>query len=441
MLTDMFCLAFVWIVALGVYKLLGYGIYNTRYYLSYAPAMLCFVFINALMRLYHGNPLYPAMPVSPIEEFRRLVASSFLLHTLIIAFLAFRHDVGAVSRAILIISACGVALLAQPMRDLVRAILARYHVGQIRALFLGEGVAADELKEEYAINRYVGFELVTYSGDLHDVVVFAKEQKLHILVSCQDARLLREEMIEFVKWFHQIVYWPTKEVFPIAGAQTIALGAKGGMELVNQRQLKGLRHEKRLLDTFLAVMIGLVALPFIIVVPILIKVTSKGPVLYKAKRLGKQGRTIYVWKFRSMYADADARLESLLESDPQLKEEFEKDLKLKKDPRVTPLGRFLRKTSIDELPQLWNVICGEMALVGPRPIVEKEIHYYGADYEIFSLVKPGITGLWQVSGRSDTDYVRRVALDKYYVLNWSPWMDIWIVLRTILAVLKMKGSY
>lgn len=130
----------------------------------------------------------------------------------------------------------------------------------------------------------------------------------------------------------------------------------------------------------------------------------------------------------------------LSRSFPALKAEFEEAFKLKNDPRVTPLGKFLRKTSIDELPQLWNVICGEMALVGPRPIVKKEVAYYGADYEIFSLMKPGITGLWQCSGRSNADYAQRVALDKFYVLNWSPWMDLWIVLRTIVAVVGMRGS-
>lgn len=161
---------------------------------------------------------------------------------------------------------------------------------------------------------------------------------------------------------------------------------------------------------------------------------------YKAKRLGKGGREISVWKFRSMYADADKRLDAVLLADPALKAEFEKTFKLKKDPRVTPFGKLLRMTSVDELPQLFNVFRGEMALVGPRPIVEREIAYYGKSYALFSSVKPGITGLWQVSGRSDCDYDSRVALDVHYILNWSPWMDLWIAFRTITAVLKMRGS-
>ena len=172
----------------------------------------------------------------------------------------------------------------------------------------------------------------------------------------------------------------------------------------------------------------------------LIKLTSRGPVFYRQTRLGKKGRPIRVWKFRSMYADADARLASILASDPMKKAEWEANFKLADDPRVTPLGRFLRKTSIDEFPQLFNVFAGDMALVGPRPIVSDEVKFYGAAYDIFASVHPGVTGLWQASGRSGTDYARRVALDTYYVLNWSPWMDVWVLFRTVGAVLFMRGA-
>ena len=141
-----------------------------------------------------------------------------------------------------------------------------------------------------------------------------------------------------------------------------------------------------------------------------------------------------------MYEDAEARLSGLLNENPGAAEEWNSNFKLSDDPRVTPLGRFLRKTSLDELPQLFNVLSGEMALIGPRPIVEEEVSYYGDSYGVFSSVRPGITGLWQVSGRSDTGYGRRVSLDAYYVLNWSPWMDIWILVRTFYAVVFMRGS-
>ena len=141
-----------------------------------------------------------------------------------------------------------------------------------------------------------------------------------------------------------------------------------------------------------------------------------------------------------MYKDAETRLKSILDENPELKAEWDKNFKLKNDPRITPLGNFMRKTSLDELPQFLNVLSGDMAIIGPRPIVADEIRYYGDNYEYFKQVKPGITGLWQVSGRSDTDYEQRVSLDMYYTMNWSLWLDYYIFFKTILVILKQRGA-
>jgi Undecaprenyl-phosphate galactose phosphotransferase WbaP len=169
--------------------------------------------------------------------------------------------------------------------------------------------------------------------------------------------------------------------------------------------------------------------------------STRGPIVYSHKRLGRNGRHFNAWKFRTMFQNADQVLELYLEEHPELREEWERDHKLKFDPRVTRIGRFLRKTSLDELPQLWNVIRGDMSLVGPRPIVDAEIEKYGAYYGLYTMVKPGITGLWQVSGRNNTTYDERVQLDAYYVRNWSPWLDLYLLLRTIRIVLFAKGAY
>ena len=142
-----------------------------------------------------------------------------------------------------------------------------------------------------------------------------------------------------------------------------------------------------------------------------------------------------------MYIDANERLEELLETCEESKEEWERDFKLKDDPRITKIGKFLRKTSLDELPQLLNVLKGEMSLVGPRPIIEQEVAKYGEYFEYFIAVKPGITGLWQVSGRNDIEYDERVQLDVWYVRNWSIELDLQILFKTVLVVLGRKGSY
>jgi lipopolysaccharide/colanic/teichoic acid biosynthesis glycosyltransferase len=142
-----------------------------------------------------------------------------------------------------------------------------------------------------------------------------------------------------------------------------------------------------------------------------------------------------------MRPDADKYLALYLEQHPDRAVEWERDHKLKNDPRVTRLGRLLRKTSLDEIPQLWNVIRGDMSLVGPRPIVSDEVSKYGAGYSLYTQVLPGVTGLWQVSGRNDASYIERVALDSYYIRNWSVWFDLYVLGRTVRAVLAGSGAY
>lgn len=187
---------------------------------------------------------------------------------------------------------------------------------------------------------------------------------------------------------------------------------------------------------------GLILLsPLLIWLYSIVYKATRGHPFFSHERIGFGGRKFKVYKFRTMYLDADERLELLLESSVESKEEWEKDFKLKNDPRVTKIGAFLRKTSLDELPQLINVLKGEMSLVGPRPIIEAEVEKYGEYFEYFTAVRPGITGLWQVSGRNDIEYDERVQLDVWYVRNWSIELDIQILIKTVLVVLGRKGSY
>ncbi|WP_242833407.1 MULTISPECIES: sugar transferase [Clostridium] len=183
---------------------------------------------------------------------------------------------------------------------------------------------------------------------------------------------------------------------------------------------------------------GLVILsPVFIVIALLIKIDSKGPVFFGHKRLGYNGKLIKVYKFRSMVINAEELLNNL---SPEQKSEFEKNFKLENDPRVTRVGDVLRRTSLDELPQLVNILKGELTIVGPRPIVEKEIKLYGEYGKKLLSVKPGLTGNWQANGRSDTTYEERVKLDMDYIDNRTIWMDIMIILKTVVVVLKGKGA-
>jgi len=197
---------------------------------------------------------------------------------------------------------------------------------------------------------------------------------------------------------------------------------------------------KRLVDVTIAGTGVVLLSPLLLVLAVLVKATSPGPVLFGHERLGEGGRPIRIFKFRSMVRDAQQQLAQLLAGDPALRAEYEATYKLRQDPRITPLGRWLRRTSLDELPQLFNVLHGDLSLVGPRPIVAGEIDKYGPAAATILRVPPGVTGLWQVSGRSDLDYAERVRLDLDYIAHWSLWLDLRILVATVPAVLRRRGA-
>ena len=196
----------------------------------------------------------------------------------------------------------------------------------------------------------------------------------------------------------------------------------------------------RILDIVIAASALVFLGPLLIVVAGLVYIVDPGPIFFAHRRLGRDGRSFPCLKFRSMVTDADQRLKQLLATSAEARDEWARDFKLRRDPRITSIGVFLRKSSIDELPQLLNVLRGEMSIVGPRPIVEGEIERYGRYYAHYSAVKPGITGLWQVSGRNDVTYRRRVALDVTYARNKCFVLDLRILAMTVPAVLLAKGS-
>lgn len=198
---------------------------------------------------------------------------------------------------------------------------------------------------------------------------------------------------------------------------------------------------KRLVDLVVSGVALLMFSPLFLVLATLIKMSSRGPIFFGHTRMGRGGSTFKAWKFRSMVPNAQQVLHEYLLAHPELREEWERDHKLKSDPRITWIGKLLRKTSLDELPQLWNVFVGEMSLVGPRPIVKEEIGKYAETYEEYKRVLPGITGLWQISGRNNTTYEERLFFDRFYVANWSIWLDLFILVRTVKTVLFCEGAY
>ncbi|NIK47316.1 exopolysaccharide production protein ExoY [Variibacter gotjawalensis] len=174
---------------------------------------------------------------------------------------------------------------------------------------------------------------------------------------------------------------------------------------------------------------------------LLVRMSDRGPIFFSHQRVGYQYRPFGCIKFRTMVVDSQAVLANYLANNPEAQREWEVSRKLTHDPRVTPLGNILRLTSLDELPQLWNILRGDMSIVGPRPVVQDELRKYGVNAQFYAETRPGLTGAWQVSGRSDTQYETRVALDRAYVETWSMRKDVVIILRTIPAVIFSRGAY
>lgn len=197
---------------------------------------------------------------------------------------------------------------------------------------------------------------------------------------------------------------------------------------------------KRTFDILFSLTVLIVFSPLYLLLVLLIAISSPGPIFYVQERVGKNYRRFDCIKFRTMVEDADIVLAQMMEESPRLRQEFQSNFKLRRDPRITWIGRFLRITSLDEFPQFWNVLKGDMSVVGPRPLVVEELPKYGKYMDRVLKARPGITGLWQVSGRNDIPYPRRVQIDVYYVNCRSFWMDLWIIVKTIGVVIFPKGN-
>ena len=197
---------------------------------------------------------------------------------------------------------------------------------------------------------------------------------------------------------------------------------------------------KRAFDLAFSVLLIAALSPFLLLIAYLAS-RDGGPALFGHRRLGADGKSFVCWKFRTMVPNANRVLEELLERDAEARAEWDETRKLKRDPRITPVGRFLRTTSLDELPQLFNVLMGEMSLVGPRPIVTDEVGRYGTAFHDYTRCRPGITGVWQVSGRNDVDYGGRVRMDKTYAHSWSLGTDIKLLWKTVFVVIARRGAY
>lgn len=404
--------------------------------------------------------LYPGVKLSPVEELRRLVGSvtcMFIVWGIVVVTVL----AGAISvhRWFLPV-VYGTCLVTLPIaRSWARHLLGKFTNWGIPVLVCGDDLAAVRLYSWLADNHHLGFRPVGvigdragltaspddswYAGPWSDTPEIADQRHVFwtVVVPSEGKPLAISTLIaDYLYTIPQVHVLSEITGLPDHWNPQ-RLGGLAGIQLQQNLMLPLPRLIKRLMDLSAALVGGILLMPLFFYLAVAVKMSSRGPIIYGHERIGRYGRRFRAWKFRTMFQDSNLVLDQYLEDNPDLKEEWERDHKLRYDPRITRIGRFLRKTSLDELPQLWNVIWGDMSLVGPRPIVTAEIEKYGPYFGLYTMVKPGITGLWQVSGRNNTTYDERVQLDAYYVRNWTPWVDAFLLLKTIRIVLFARGAY
>lgn len=423
---------------------------------SYTSAL--FLSMGLFVLVYFMMGLYPGIGIGPVEELRRLTIGSFFIMLGLVMFSFYLGNTNEWSRAILGLSWLFITISIPLSRKIFRRVAVRLGIWGIPVAVIGRTAGARAVYKKLrqrpltgiwpvlcvatdSVNKLSETLIDESGGQLPGKALF---KGIYIAIvtlggtSLSDAKnLLLNKSHDFKRI---ILIFDENQVGPL-WFTPLHLVEYLGMEVTHNLLDPLQKAIKRLFDLTLILGSAPFWILFCLVIAALIKLDGRGPVFFTQKRIGANGKELKIWKFRSMISNAEEELETFLACHPSLKSEWEQNFKLKNDPRITPVGKLLRRTSLDELPQIWNVLRGEMSLIGPRPIVEEEISLYGKEFEIYKQVPPGMTGMWQISGRNDLPYRERVNLDVYYAQNWSMWLDIHILIHTFLTVLMERGAY
>ncbi len=357
----------------------------------------------------------------------------------------------------------GFALVLTPiLRNGVKYTISRAGYWSKQTIIIGSGKNAREAYAALQSEEILGYKVIAFvttsdnnaPAEINNIPVITYRDIVWNTIDLNNTqfivaleyhqRYLRDQWLKLLSKKHcrSVSVVPTLRGVPLYGTDLSFIFSHEVLILrvSNNLAKRSSRIIKRLFDIVVASLLLLLLAPVLGLICWLVTRDGGSPV-YGHERIGQNGIKFKCLKFRSMVTNSKEVLEQLLATCPEAQTEWDKDFKLKNDPRVTPIGRFLRKTSLDELPQLWNVIRGEMSLVGPRPVIEAELERYAGDVDYYLMAKPGMTGLWQVSGRNDIDYNTRVYFDSWYVKNWALWTDIAILLKTANAVVRRDGAY
>jgi Undecaprenyl-phosphate galactose phosphotransferase WbaP len=412
----------------------------------------------ALVLGFARKGLYPGLGLTRVEELQQIVSSASFTFLIMVGFTYVLKTSATFSRLALIYTWV-LSLAFVPFgRYLMRHLLIRLQLWGEPVAIIGDPLQALPLARYFRRKPWLGIRSVVVMRDEHcstddfkayppltvDMVKdYARSLALKtVLILCDNLNGMDDVVDRYRYVFQRVILIKYKNGrYGLNTLRTLDFSDVLGLQVQHNLLSLGSQVTKRTFD-IVGSFFGLIfAAPFLGLIAILIKIDSPGKVFYFSPRLGKGGRVYNMLKFRTMYSNADEILNEELANKPELKKEWDQFQKLKNDPRMSRFGAFLRKYSLDELPQLWNVLVGEMSLVGPRPIMPFQREKYGEPVKDYMRVLPGLTGLWQVSGRNNTNYTRHIELDMEYIQRWSIWLDIYILLATIRVVLSRDGAY
>lgn len=421
-------------------------------------ASLILVWALALCGALAGFGLYGSERAEPVDRLRRRTLGNLAAAAAVLVWLMIDHPASHLWGFVLG-GAALTAVLGYYVEALIRSVLLRRDLWTAPTVLYGTMPACAALARDLVLRPEFGLKPVAIlaeeegetaleAGGITSLPVITAGQANIISPGIEVALCASGDLdVEKADWLARL---PLRQIFVVHDASTLqvlnpqlrSMGGLLGLELRSAIHMPRNLRLKRVLDLLVAIPLALLALPVIAVLALVIRAADEGPAFYAQPRVGKGGRTFNVWKLRSMYVDAEARLTAHLEADVAARHEWERFFKLSHDPRILPgIGQFIRRSSLDELPQLFNVLRGEMSIVGPRPFPAYHNERFDIAFQALrTSVPPGLTGLWQVTDRSDGDLAVQKQRDSFYIHNWSFWLDFYVVLQTVPAVLLGRGA-
>ncbi len=423
--------------------------------LTLFPSLITFVLVYILIYALYG--LYPGVGLSPVDEIRKLLTATNFSFLVLLAFTFFIQTSIKYSRFVLASAWLLSIVLVQLDRWFIRIVGMNLGFWGEPVAIIGNGPMGRQIVKFLNNNMRLGMRpyLLLNGNGSFDVATIGSINKSKISTAILVIPEMSEKLQRTFIYEQRFGYHRRKGERNIPRLILISspswIGSLGiiahdldgmiGLEVRQNLLQKGNQTFKRFIDVLMAIVFGITSSPFLLVIMVCILLDSPGGIFYKQKRVGHEGEIFEMWKFRTMFANSESVLEKFLEENPEKKKEWDEKQKIKNDPRITRVGKFIRKLSLDEVPQFVNVLKGEMSFVGPRPFFLEQKRKYGSSVNLYNRVLPGITGMWQVLGRNRLSFKERVRLDEYYIRNWSLWLDIYIIIRTFWVVLRQHGAY